>query len=85
MVMHFGLTHEDIQDKCMELLLKNDIYVKYNYDLLNKNMKGNITKYFNSVRNSTTITTSVTKPTVTKTASKKKTTTTKSKVKKEVK
>ena len=49
-VIHFGLTLEDIQDKCMDLLLKTDVYMTYAYDSLNKNIKGNITKYFNTLR-----------------------------------
>jgi hypothetical protein len=71
MVIKFGLTHEDIQDKCMELLLKTDIYAKYNYDLLNKNIKSNITKYFNSLRNNNN---NSTKQTITKSTNKKKNT-----------
>jgi len=49
MVIKFGLMQEDIQEKLMEILLKDGIYATYSYDTLNKNMKSNITKYFNSI------------------------------------
>jgi hypothetical protein len=51
MFVKFGLTQKDIQDNFMDLLLKNESYEKYVYDMLNKTMKGNITKYFNSLNN----------------------------------
>lgn len=50
MVIKFGLNQEDIQEKIMEILLKDGIYAKYSYDTLNKNMKSNITKYFKSIK-----------------------------------
>jgi DNA polymerase III delta prime subunit len=42
MVIKFGLIQEDIQEKLMEILLKDEIYKTYLYDTLNKNMKSNI-------------------------------------------
>jgi hypothetical protein len=76
-VIYFGLTQEDIQDKCMDLLLKTDVYMTYMYDSLNKNIKGNITKYFNTLRkniqsSSTQITKKINKTTVIKSPSLKK-------------
>lgn len=50
-IVKFGLTQKDIQDNFMDLLLKHEDYTKYVYDLLNKNMKGNITKYYNTLNN----------------------------------
>ena len=68
----FGLTQKDIQDNFMDLLLKNELYGKYIYDSLSKTMKGNITKYFNSVNNNNEKNQIVKTKTTTTTVSKNK-------------